>query len=712
MKYLRKIIILFVFFLLLVQTRAIDFVQIQVKSSYTAGWGYNNTKLVSMISGYTPLSDGTDDFTRYGSCKYLRTDSTGFFYTKKIDGRWWMIDPNGYAGINMGVTSMNSGNIQNDYDRIKNIGFNGIGNFIGNESQTKTGYNLQNYNTFSYTRALNFFLGYKNVRKTYYSNTPSTVDGNVNYVLVFDPKFTTYCDDQAKANALPFVNDRDLLGYFTDNEINFNQDQLQLIVRDLPAGDPSRDSALVFATSRGLTATDCSNYSTNVTEQMKQDFAIQLANHYYSVISAAIRKYDPNHLIIGSRLNGRPRAIQGVVNASEKYMDVTSVNFYDKFTPNEQIAYSQWTNDKPCIVGEFYIKDVNIFSTTQSGAGWYVNNQASRGDFYQNTCLELLKNKCYIGWQYFKFQDDSDSNKGIVNGSGAEYTDMTALMNELNQQVYHLCDFYDAKSRRPNYNTKVKTFTASQDVYVIPGTTSTTNYGTATELEVRNYNLESYRREAFFKFDLSALKDSLKYLKHAELDLTCTASDASVRSIFLTGLTDNSWNELTLTGAMRNASTDWSTGYNRLGYIKSAVATGLQSFDVTNWVADKTKNGLLSFKLMDLTNTTAAIKIASRRYADTTKTPKLILTYYDSSATDVQQLKNTSENRLSPNPASGSVSILGNDLAGVEMLNLNGQMIFRTNQTHIDLSSFPKGLYLVRINSTSGNSIVNKLMVQ
>ena len=454
MKYLRKIIILFVFFLLLVQTRAIDFVQIQVKSSYTAGWGYNNTKLVSMISGYTPLSDGTDDFTRYGSCKYLRTDSTGFFYTKKIDGRWWMIDPNGYAGINMGVTSMNSGNIQNDYDRIKNIGFNGIGNFIGNESQTKTGYNLQNYNTFSYTRALNFFLGYKNVRKTYYSNTPSTVDGNVNYVLVFDPKFTTYCDDQAKANALPFVNDRDLLGYFTDNEINFNQDQLQLLVRDLPAGDPSRDSALVFATSRGLTATDCSNYSTNVTEQMKQDFAIQLANHYYSVISAAIRKYDPNHLIIGSRLNGRPRAIQGVVNASEKYMDVTSVNFYDKFTPNEQIAYSQWTNDKPCIVGEFYIKDVNIFSTTQSGAGWYVNNQASRGDFYQNTCLELLKNKCYIGWQYFKFQDDSDSNKGIVNGSGAEYADMTALMNELNQQVYHLCDFYDAKSRRPNYNTK------------------------------------------------------------------------------------------------------------------------------------------------------------------------------------------------------------------------------------------------------------------
>ena len=712
MKYLSKIILLVILTLFVVQTRATDFIQIQVKSSYTAGWGYNTTKLVSMIPNFTAVKDGTDDFTRYGSYKYLKTDSTGFFYVKKIDGRWWMIDPNGYAGINMGVTSLGSSNIQNDYDRLKSLGYNGIGNFISSESQTKTNYNLQNYNTFSYTRALNFYLNYKNVRKTYYSNTPSTVDGNLNYVLVFDPKFTTYCDDQAKANALPYVNERDLLGYFTDNEINFNQDQLQLLVRDLPAGDPSRDSALVFATSRGLTATDCINYGSNVTEQMKQDFAVQMANHYYSVISAAIRKYDPNHLIIGSRLNGRPRAIQGVVNASEKYMDVTSVNFYDKFTPNEQIASTQWTNDKPCIVTEFYIKDVNIFSATQSGAGWYVNNQASRGNFYQNTCIELLKNKCYIGWQYFKYQDDSDANKGIINGSGVEYTDMTAFMNELNKQVYHLCDFYDAKSRRPTYGIKTKSLDAIQDTYVVPGATNTTNYGTATELEVRNYSLESYRREAFFKFDLSSFKDSLQYLKHAELDLTCTASDASVRSMFLTGLVDNSWNELTLTGSLRNASTDWSTGYNRLGYIKSAVSTGLQTFDVTNWVNDQSKNGIVSFKLMDLTNTTAAIKIASRKYADSAKRPKLILSFYDPNSTGINPIQFENENRLSYNPASCKLTILGNDVTEVEILNLSGQILHKSHQSTIELSRYAKGIYLVRIITDVSKAFVSKLIVQ
>lgn len=711
MTLLKKILVLLII-LNIFSIKAVETVSIQAKSSYSGGWNYYNTKLVSLIAGYNTVTDGKDDFTRYGTYKYLRTDSTGFFYTKKIDGRWWMIDPNGYAGVNMGVASLGSSSIQNDYDRLKNLGYNGIGNFVSSESQTKTNYNLQNYNTFSYTRALNFFLGYKNVRKTYYPNTPSGVDGNVNYVLVFDPKFTTYCDDQAKANALPFVNDRDMLGYFTDNEINFNQDQLQNLVRDLPVGDASRDSALVFATSRGLTEADCINYTSNVTEQMKQDFATSMANHYYSVISAAIRKYDPNHLIIGSRLNGRPRAIPGVVAASEKYMDVTSVNFYDKFTPNEQIATSQWTNDKPCIVTEFYIKDINMFAATQSGAGWYVNNQASRGDFYQNTCLELLKNKCYIGWQYFKYQDDSDANKGIINGSGVEYTEMTALMNELNKQVYQLCDFYDGISRRPNYDLKVKTLYAIHDTYVAPGATNTTNYGTATELEVRNYSLESYRREAFFKFDLSTSKDSLQYLKHAELDLTCTASDASVRSIFLTGLMDNSWNELTLTGTLRNANADWSIGYNRLGYIKSAVTTGLQTFDVTNWVNDQTKNGVVSFKLMDLTNATAAIKIASRRYSDTSKTPKLILTFYNPKTTDIQQIKSSSENRLSQNPASGMVTIIGNDVSSVELLNLNGQLMYKTSQNRIDLTAIQKGLYLVRITTKTGFTLVNKLIVQ
>jgi len=676
MNLLKKSLIVSFIFSSLALSAQVDYVTIQAKSTYAGGWGNQQTKMVGLIPCFSMVADGKDDYTRYGTYKYLRTDSTGFFYVKKIDGRWWMVDPNGYAGINMGVCSFGSGNVQNDYDLVKQNGFNGTGNFLTSDGQTSSLYNPSNYNLFSYTRKLNFFLNYKNVRNTYYPNTPSTVLGSLEYVTVFDPAFATYCDQIAKSVALPAVNERDLLGYFTDNEINFNQDQLQNIVRDLPVGDACRDSALVFATSRGLTATDCINYSANVTETIKQDFAILLATKYFRTVSAAIRKYDPNHLILGSRLNGRPRAIQGVVNASEKYMDVTSVNFYDKFSPNDQIALSTWTNDKPCIVTEFYIKDINILPTTQAGAGWYVNSQATRGDFYQNTCLQLLKNKCFIGWQYFKYQDDSDSNKGMVNASGTEYTGMTSLMNELNSQVYHLCDFYDSQSRRPGINTRIKVLPASADTYVIPGATSITNYGSDPELAVRNNARESNIQESFLKFDLSALKDSLKYLKHAQLDLYCTQSDANARSIFVSGILDTGWQELTLTGALRNANVLWNTTNNRLDYQKSAIATGNLSFDVSTWVNEKSSNGVVSFKIEDLTLTNTSIKIASREYPDQSLQPKLTLTFYNSNPTDVYPLKNDIQHRVSPNPATDNVTIVGNDVIETEFLNLNGQVVY------------------------------------
>jgi hypothetical protein len=688
---------------------ASEYVTIQVKSSYTGGWGSQQTKLVSLISGYQPITDGRDDFTRYGTYKYLRTDSTGFFYVKKIDGRWWMIDPNGYAGINMGVCSFGSGSIQNDYDITRNLGFNGSGNFLGSESQTKNGYNLQNYSLFSYTRRINFFLNYKNVRKNYYT-TPTAIQGSTDYVLVFDPQFETYCDNLAKTSAAPYVNERDLLGYYTDNEINFNQDQLRNFVKDLPAGDPSRDSALVFAASKGLTESDCINYTSKVTEAIKQEFAIRLATRYYRIVAAAIRKYDQNHLILGSRLNGRPRAIPGVVAASQAYMDVTSVNFYDKFAPNDQIARADWTNDKPCIVGEFYIKDINAFSATQSGAGWYVNSQEMRGDFYQNTCLELLQNKCFIGWQYFKYQDDSDSNKGIVNSSGTEYAGMTSFMKELNEQVYHLCDFYDGKDRRKNGATRDKSMDVSESTYVVPSSASTTNYGSSGNLEVCYNATETNRREAFVKFDLSSVADSLPLVKHAELQLYCTQSDGSPRYVFAGGLADNSWNEFTLTGALRNANLDWYYGYNRLSYLKSVVNPGIQVFDITNWIIDNGNSGVVSFKIFDLNSTNTSAVFASGRNADPAIRPRLKLTFWNDSASGLIDIPAGKGVSLYPNPATNEITITGYDIVAADILDVSGRLIKRCTTKTIDIRNLPEGMYVLRIVTEANKVIISKFI--
>jgi len=690
----------------------VDYENIQVKSSFSGSWSTQKAKLVNLIQGYQPVNDGEDDKTSLGTYKHLRTDSTGFYYVKKINNRWWLIDPNGYAGINMAATSYPSTNIQTYYDITKALGFNGTGSFLSNESQTRDSYNVQNYNNFSYTRRPNFFLSYKNVRKNYYT-TPTDVQGSLSHILVFDPQFETYCNSLAATAVAPYKNERQLLGYFTDNEINFNQDQLQNLVKDLPAGDPSRDSALVFAAKKGLTEADCINYTTKVTEEIKKEFATMLAERYYRIVAAAIRKYDTNHLMLGSRLHGRPRSITGVVNASHKYMDVTSVNFYDNYSPNQQIAKSTWTNDHPCIIGEFYIKDINAFSVEQSGAGWYVNSQSNRGKFYQNTTLELLMNKCFIGWHYFRFIDDTDSNKGIVSETGVEYTDMTSYMKELNQQIYHICDFYDGTNRRPVRPLKSEIVQVSEDTHVVPVSTNTTNYGTNQDMEVRFHTTESNRREVYLKFDLSAYKLLMPSLKDAQLILTCSTPEVIYRYLYVSGIADTSWSESTLTGVTRNGNADWRNSYNRLTFNKGEIASGKISFDVTQWISEAANRETISLKIFDLQSTSSSILIASGENNVAENRPVLKLTFWDQdTATKGIESGNEAHQMIYPNPAEGKLHVKNIDLDSVEIFGIHGQKLLQSNQQETDISGLPDGTYIARIMDVAGKMYYSKVVIK
>ena len=112
---------------------------IQIRSSYGGLWETKNAMVVDEVEGFTKMENARDAWNRYGSYKYLRADSTGYFHVQKIDGRWWLIDPDGYAGINRAVTSFaDPTTVQYDYDLCSRAGFNAAGNFVASESQTKT----------------------------------------------------------------------------------------------------------------------------------------------------------------------------------------------------------------------------------------------------------------------------------------------------------------------------------------------------------------------------------------------------------------------------------------------------------------------------------------------------------------------------------------------------------------------------------------------
>ncbi len=62
-----------------------------------------------------------------------------------------------------------------------------------------------------------------------------------------------------------------------------------------------------------------------------------------------------------------------------------------------------------------------------------------------------------------------------------------------------------------------------------------------------------------------------------------------------------------------------------------------------------------------------------------------------------------------PNPTKGVVNIAGENIENIEISNITGQQIYMGNNTSLDISDQPNGLYLIKIKSDEG-SITKKVM--
>lgn len=56
------------------------------------------------------VSTAAYNYSKYGGYKQKQLEATGFFRTEKVDGRWWLVDPEGYLFLSVGVDCVNYGN--------------------------------------------------------------------------------------------------------------------------------------------------------------------------------------------------------------------------------------------------------------------------------------------------------------------------------------------------------------------------------------------------------------------------------------------------------------------------------------------------------------------------------------------------------------------------------------------------------------------------
>ena len=419
---------------------------------------------------------GSKGFSRYGGWLKKRFDSTGFFHTKKVDGRWWLVDPEGYLYIDRALSSVRplateSGRqalrtkfgdemrwINETAHLMKKNGFFTSGGF------SNTLLAQQPDTSLNYTPVLNFMKGYAREVKGVERYSIKTRE-----FYVFESEFKAYCDAKAQKiitsgktdysdpeqHLTIDINDPHLIGYFSDNELPFDINYLDYFLEAKDNSETSQATKSWYLERKGeLTGT------TEITEEDRLAFLKFLAEEYFKIVTSAISSQDPNHLFLGARFHNTAFGKRGRIlfEAIAPYADVISLNWYNTWTPSDAVM-REWERiaNKPIMITEFYVKGEDTGMPNRSGAGWIVKTQKDRGDFYQHFTLALLESKTCVGWCWFRYQDNditaspedpsnADSNKGVVTYQYEPYDELTNKMAPLNNGVYDIISYFDNRA--------------------------------------------------------------------------------------------------------------------------------------------------------------------------------------------------------------------------------------------------------------------------
>jgi len=164
-----------------------------------------------------------------------------------------------------------------------------------------------------------------------------------------------------------------------------------------------------------------------------------LSRRYFQVVQQAIRKTDPNHLVLGIRFVGR--APEPLLKASDLF-DVFSINIYG-FEPAEEIQRIAALLNKPILIGEFH------FGAPERGyapALVMVKDQTERGVAYQYYLERAATLAPVVGAHYFQLcdqpvtgrYDGENYNLGFVNQLDLPYPEMVAFAKAAHRRVYRV----------------------------------------------------------------------------------------------------------------------------------------------------------------------------------------------------------------------------------------------------------------------------------
>ena len=452
-----------------------------------------DTRLMSDLEGYTENIYEVDRFG--GILAGEKQEATGYYYTKKIGDRWWIVDPLGnlvhiqgtshfkYAYINTAeVQKASALRVFGSYEKwaiaatrwaMEDLGFN----VAHSTSPEARGVELAIPVTGSF-KGVNSYATSIGATIPNGGGVPQFVGGAM---PVFDPAFVTYVEEDIQQVVASYEGRDDIIGYISDNEIAVSDSRLMSYLNlDHTLSVAPYSYVCAWTWYKNITGEDApeikdiDKYSEELGVDLWDLFKGFIYDRYYKVCAETLDKYDTNRMYMGNRFLCDADKWEWLMRFTGYWCDVMCINYYHVWEVESKgdgegapglDEMGKWLGI-PFVITEFYAKgndavDANgVPMDNNGGAGWVVETQLERGYFYQNFCLKLLQCKHNVGWFQFQFIDNDptdpkgapaaaqSSNKGIVdwNQDFEIYSDFTEQLAMINKNSYALIEYFDGVS--------------------------------------------------------------------------------------------------------------------------------------------------------------------------------------------------------------------------------------------------------------------------
>lgn len=431
------------------------------------------------------------DWDQYGGwAAGPELEATGRFRTEKIDGKWWLVDPEGHLFWSHGVLRISPGNAVTPlsapglddrrkwFEELPDKGDPEFGKFYTTFDPLLGSYYaargiddhydfssancyrkygpdyMDVYNDLCHRRlrswAMNTMANATEPSMTALHRTPwcdrieivSKPMSDSASILwwklpdPFDPSFKAEIERQLTARSAE-LSDPWCIGLFVDNEHAWGDaTHVTECALDAPEG---------AAVKKALCAWLQERYGKPVpfeamTREDKEAFNDVVIEKYYSTIRGAFDRIVPGLLYLGCRFGGHPGNPR-VIEIGAKYCDLLSYNIYkynlDCFTLPEGI-------DKPVLIGEFHFgaTDRGPFHPSQV----WTEDQKDRGVCYKDYVRSALEHPNFVGTHWHQFSDQATTGRfdgedfqvGFTDVCDTPYKETVEAAREIGSRMYQL----------------------------------------------------------------------------------------------------------------------------------------------------------------------------------------------------------------------------------------------------------------------------------